>query len=878
MTAEVPLTARDPEPGPWLSIVSALYQVEPYLPDFIRSIEAQGDSLDGVEVILVDDGSTDGSGNLADEWAQRKPGLVTVLHQQNRGVAAARNAGLAVARGTWVTFPDPDDMLSDQYLALVRQFLDEHPRTTMAVTNLIFFDEATGTTKNTHPLKFRFARGDVSIDLSRVPDYFQLSASSAAFRRDELTRLDLWFDGRVYPNFEDGHLIGRYLLGQQPPIVGFVEGARYLYRKRAAADSAIDTAMRSRRRYTDVLRHGYLDLLERAAEMGDVPAWLQSEIIYELVWLLRSDEAIVGVSAATFDVAEEYLDLMRAITSHLQADRVEEFGITRLSPASRVALAHGLRGETWHSPVYFEDLDTAERDLKITYWFVGDAPVEEIQVRGRAVTPRSAKTRVVTYAGRPVVRQRIIWLSLSAGAFEIRLDGERQSPRRGPHGREQLHWRAVDVDRVFKNKPRFAAPATRGPRLVGVSRWWRKHFGPKSAERREARMIRFLADSSLVHRVFGGAWVIMDRDYNAWDSGEHLFRYLRRDRRDINAWFVVRRGTADWKRLRAEGFKRLVPYGSLAWKLLALNARFIVSTHADEYVYAPHELRHIRPPGWRFIFLQHGVIHDDISRWLNPKPIRLFVTSTRQEYDYVAGDGSPYAFGTREVIRSGLPRHDRLARVARAARDERDLVVMMPTWRHYLFGKDVTSTNRKALLPDFHDTDFARSWSSLLTAPTLHARARERGLKVVFMPHPNLAPYLDGWDLGGVDVRTYDDSDVQETLARAVALVTDYSSVAFDAAAIRRPVVYFQFDRGRAFGGDHTRRPGYFDYARDGFGPVCETPDEALARLDELMVSGGVIESPFRERVESTFPRPDGRSSERVVRAVESVEKRMRWV
>jgi cellulose synthase/poly-beta-1,6-N-acetylglucosamine synthase-like glycosyltransferase len=107
MSAESSVSAAEgdsPEVRPWLSIVSALYGVEDYLPEFIQSVEDQGRALSNVEVILVDDGSVDNSGKIADEWARRRPDLVRVVHQENAGQSAARNAGTQVARGEWITY------------------------------------------------------------------------------------------------------------------------------------------------------------------------------------------------------------------------------------------------------------------------------------------------------------------------------------------------------------------------------------------------------------------------------------------------------------------------------------------------------------------------------------------------------------------------------------------------------------------------------------------------------------------------------------------------------------------------------------------------------------------------------------------------------
>src|SRR5690349_6737176 len=104
-------TAHSPsEPvDPQFSVISAVYNVERYLDDYIDSIEAQTHSLDDVEVIVVDDGSTDASLEKLRAWEQRRPDVVRVLTKENGGQGSARNLGLQHARGTWVTFTDPDD-------------------------------------------------------------------------------------------------------------------------------------------------------------------------------------------------------------------------------------------------------------------------------------------------------------------------------------------------------------------------------------------------------------------------------------------------------------------------------------------------------------------------------------------------------------------------------------------------------------------------------------------------------------------------------------------------------------------------------------------------------------------------------------------------
>lgn len=96
-----------------LSIITPVYQVEQYLPQCLDSILAQ--TYPHWELILVDDGSKDRSGEICDEYA-KKDGRIRVIHTENRGAGAARNTGFAHATGEYVVFVDSDDYISENMI------------------------------------------------------------------------------------------------------------------------------------------------------------------------------------------------------------------------------------------------------------------------------------------------------------------------------------------------------------------------------------------------------------------------------------------------------------------------------------------------------------------------------------------------------------------------------------------------------------------------------------------------------------------------------------------------------------------------------------------------------------------------------------------
>src|SRR5882757_3272623 len=151
---------------PKVSVIIPTYNVARWLPDFLRSLDAQTGGLTDFELIFVDDGSPDDSAATITAWIARSGADAKLIRKPNGGLSSARNAGLAVATGDWVTFWDPDDMVTEPYAAEIREFLattaadDVH----LIVGRLVWFDEGTGR-RSTHPLDYRFDDGDRVVDL-----------------------------------------------------------------------------------------------------------------------------------------------------------------------------------------------------------------------------------------------------------------------------------------------------------------------------------------------------------------------------------------------------------------------------------------------------------------------------------------------------------------------------------------------------------------------------------------------------------------------------------------------------------------------------------------------------------------------------------------
>lgn len=116
---------REARPGaPWLSVLIPVYNVQEYLAECLRSVLAQADH--GVEVLLVDDCSTDGSAALMRELASHDGRVRCLFHAQNQGLSGARNTLLRAASGDYVWFIDSDDYLLPDAISSLKRIAERH--------------------------------------------------------------------------------------------------------------------------------------------------------------------------------------------------------------------------------------------------------------------------------------------------------------------------------------------------------------------------------------------------------------------------------------------------------------------------------------------------------------------------------------------------------------------------------------------------------------------------------------------------------------------------------------------------------------------------------------------------------------------------------
>ncbi len=833
---------------PRVSLVVACYNVEPYIDDFFESVFSQDSTLRCFEIIAVNDGSTDGTAGKIANWVSKYPDYIRVIHQNNSGAAAARNSGLKWARGDWVGFPDPDDFFSENYFStMLAEISHPHQNPLLAVcSNLVYYREATDVFSDTHPLRFRFAKGVRRLGTDEMGNHVHLSGASIWIRRDRMPCSETAFDKKVRPAFEDAHFVNRVFVSNPGMTVSFLPEAVYYYRKREAKNSLLDNSFAKEGFFTNKVRFGLLDLLDFSkTTRGYVPRYIQRTCLYDLVFAFRRlIEYPEIVEHLGTHGKEDYKAILGRIFEHIDKEIIDSFSLAGCTEEHRVALLSIFKGERPATPkIYVRQQDPDAGIVQFSYYVGGpDEFTPTVFIDGREVTPILPSSRRTTFLDHTYFRQKFFWIVLDENekiSFEV--EGVACQIRHGRHSIGEFADRIAINEILYRQSPE-----------------------PDKLDSETLRLRDYVRESA---PQFRGGMVLMDREDRAGDNAEHLYRYLLKSGRAHGARFVLSKSSIDWDRLQKDGFD-LLDYGSDDHIAAQLNADVFAASHIDQNVLWPvRKASFADLARFEVAYLQHGVKTKDVVRRLNLEPIRLFVTAMKGEADAISDPGSNYSFTLREVIFTGFPRHDSL--VARSNEVAADSITILPTWRKYLSELGNTEGGRRQGIPHLSESVFRSQWNAFLNSDRLRDLSLSHGLRVRLVLDPNV--FFDIYELEVPDwIETVDmrvESSYQDIYARTRVAVTDYSSAASEVAYLQRPVVYFQVDAEEIMKGDHLYDRGCFDFERDGFGPVVACVNDALAAV-ETVVSGD--EDPeYAARRDQRFSFRDGRCCERVSNALD---------
>ena len=866
----------------------AVYNVEDYLKEAIDSIINQSIGFEeNVQLILVDDGSTDKSKDIAKDYKEKYPNNIIFLSKENGGQASARNLGIQYAKGRYLNFLDSDDILSLNTLSSVDTFFSKHyDEVDMVSIPIFLFERATGP----HRLNFKYGVEKV-VDLTENPNYCQLSAASAFFRRD---RFKFLFDTNVLV-LEDTLLINKLLLEKKK--YGVVKDAKYWYRQRYTKDSSVDSMKSNKKYYTHRLKYFFKQLIDYTIDKeGRVPYFIQYTMLYDFQWMLKESHLEI------FDTQEEIDEFwyyFYYVLNHIDEHIILTTSFKDYTQDTKFFLLY-LKNK--NTETYFTDdnvylkagehcIDNLKRhtawmdiiEIKDNYLNISGLynscfsleNISFIKIKKTNNSVEEFKSKYIDYSTsrKTVTKLGIPWMYQYSFDIKIPINLNENTEVRLKLKYEE-NGQSVIIDPAFIQ---FSSHAD----LSNVSNYTVRDsniilfkgtsfnvlpYSYKNMLRFEfsslRKMFSLKRESNEPHFWTGvfyrllyitlfpfmrnkKIWLFLDRPDFADDNSKHLFKYAVQNKEDgINKYFIIKKDSEDYKKIK-EINKKVIPFRSFKHRLLYLFAEKLIISYTNvDFVNPFYDMNQKFYSGLinkKKYFFPHGITKEDISKYIKKfnKNLSLFSASSEMERESLFKESYNYDSDVIQVL--GLPRHDGLTKEV-----DNKQILFMPSWREDLKGKD----------EDYiMDSPYFKRINGMFNNKKLIEAAEKYGYKLIFKPHPEIIQFVNLFDSDNIIIST--EETYQELINPSSLMITDYSGTFFDFSYLKKPVIYYQGDE------DYHYEEGYWDYETMGFGEVIFDEEKLVNKIIYYMENGCVMEEKYKKRVDEFFKYHDKNNCKR---------------
>ena len=875
-----------------LSLVIPVYNKEQFLEDCLQSVANQTISKSLIEVILVDDGSTDGSLAICKRFAETHS-FARVIEKPNGGVSSARNAGIRAASGELIAFLDADDGLNDIALEEICKTFERYSDDIDVVVTHLSYRRTDGSVSSHKRYTWLDATG--LYDLSKFPYIVQTTMNVAVRNRKDAPIL---FDEGMVQG-EDQLFVTANLLREGK--IAYCAEAEYIYLRHP--DSASSTGTNPLYCFDDMLKL-FQFFLDSAEAQVSVAEYCRQILLYNVDWRLKGNKLF-----PTYAIEGERAELESRLA-----------GIMAAIPVKSYCRSPYLARQ--HKIYLLKRYGLIEENSKIS--ISGERATISFPSIGYTWKPNSPRLDFVRFLRRGSCFSITVRLScplfvLDGGEIKLAVKiGKSWRNLKLVSSTYDYYWSHEKTGKYYLSS--FEVPFKLLDEDSRVSFRCTSSWG-------KAKHLKVALDStvgalSTNSSVFNGSWYFRGYEVHSKDKSI-IFTKLDKNSKYKRAWdLLTRNRPLFFERIRmkraiarfkgkdvwvysdlptnvSEGsnalvqiihdlrrndgvlryyvcnFKdeivschpelkgKVVEYGSEEHVVLALAASKILASYRERWTFFP-EKETIRKFGdycrdKRIVYLQHGCLHAHLPWYLGwDRCLFDYVVVSSELECNVLVQG--YSYPKRSLLKTGAPRTDRLFC---ESTEKSKKIALIPSWRSYLVGG-----NGKGRIPiddRFTSSSFYRGITEFIQLIAAHRVLEEYGYQLDLKLHPNFRCYESHFDLDipGVNV-VFDDIDEREY---AIA-ITDFSSYIYDFIYAGARVMYFLPDEAEF-------RAGLNHYSEleipldDAFGPYSNDAENAVSILSDILRDiESNVPSAYQEKIEGFFFKRDGKARDRLYRAL----------
>lgn len=855
-----------------VSIVIPVYNVEEYLDNCLSSLLKQTIDKSKIEVVLVDDGSTDSSPSICDRYAAEYD-FFHVYHIENGGVSAARNFGIDNSHGKYILFLDSDDWLTKKSIKNIVSFFNKH----YDEIDLVTYEELhskDGEIKKINHYRYDIINKTGVYDLND-PEYMYFVQTHMNICIKNLGENNVKFDTTMIFH-EDQKFILSVLADKQK--IGFCAKASYIYLQNAEGASGTNKS------HPYYIFDKTMELWESFFNTENVPKYVQAYYVNDFRWKIRSD--VLWPYQYEGEKFEYHKNRIINLLKRVDDDVIENFPwlipahktyIFQLKYGSRMSVETGEKEYSicrdGESVLDFENIEIYTSRFKIKNGILTIVGI----IKCLAANFTDDISAQATFIGseKETVDLELKYSSLSICASQTQTNNFKMFIIKRPvKGIRRIEFSAFVNGRKYPVHFSFAGTCPfcralkrmsyicesmniRYNELAGKSFFTLRKanvFNHAHALLRNIRFAHKIGYRNTLTRIQAPKykkehkiWLYCDSSKTVKDNAYYQFLHDVKKKDGIERYYIYNPATDIKGWFDASLKSHLVPYGSLKHRLYGLCADKILTSFyglRDMLSYPSGAMKYFFDLiNFDVIYLQHGVLHAHLPTMysLDRMILDKEVVSTEFEEKNLCEN---YCFEEDFLIKCGMPRYDHIDTEKKAEKK----ILFAPSWRKFLVqadGKGSWKPKEKSFL----NSEFYKVTSAFLSDPRLKKALKDSGYVLDFKLHPNFRFYDDLYDLDGETIRLADKTVDEFSYS---IFITDFSSFVFDFIYLKRPILYFVPDKDLFDAGlNHYRQ---LDIPLDdGFGELSTTCEKAVDDVIALIENNCVPEEKYVERMNGLF-------------------------
>lgn len=850
-----------------VSVIVPVYNVERYLRKCLDSLLNQTIDQKDIEILLINDGSTDNSLDICKEYSEIFP-VFKLFSKENEGLSATRNYGIERAKGKYLMYLDSDDTFSPETLKEVTDFFDTVYDEVDLVTFLDQPYDSEGKKLKPHS-RYKYLTKDGIYDLEKYPYIMQTRINVCVKNNDN--------ENTLFPTInKDGHEDQQYnnqiLMNKMK--IGFCSKGEYQYNR------GNETSIMHVRFFPIYIFEGTTRYYEELFDKynGHVPKYFQVMFMHDVSWKLK--ENMLFPYHLKGEAYKKAIDRLKHLMDYIDDDVILNNPTT--DNFHRHFFMNWKNDRDISTVVASENAITVyKKDYEIYKQDKFEIILYSIKiVNNRLKMLAFVKSSLFNYSTQPAV-----YVCVNENGEEKSLKQELSLAGESYyHTKEKTNnfyqfffeydvesdfsfCVLVEIEGIIYHTKYWFSPSSPFYKKGDESKsYYTNHiityknavFSVNKFDEenmvsllREAEKelkcsseIKLLRENS-INRRGCRIWLYYDCAGVGFDNGWKQFQHDFKYKDGVERYYI---NTEDSRKIYDEEYKdNIIDFGSKKHKLMYLLSEKILTAYVeaenvipfskDERIY----ICDIAHP--EIIYLQHGILHAHLPWKYVPGRVeadRIVVSSNFELENFT----NIYHFRKKDMIPVGMARYDFIDKET----PKTNRILFAPSWRNYLIGSK-TGNHWNYTDDRFIGSNYFKVINEFLNSTALEKVLENNNLFLDFKIHPIFKHYLQYFDVKNPHVNLEEKKCDDASYS---IFMTDFSSYVFDFGYLKRNIIYFVPDWDEFISGMNQYRELDLPFEK-AFGPLVKTSKDAIREINKAIEQKYIPEDEYINRMEQFY-------------------------